>query len=365
MSNLQRGVVAIPYDFFNCRTARMPSAATMDCLEIPAESERLRQAQLSVVTHDNAGREVHPIRILTIISERIEMSKAMCMVLAAVLSATAYAGDKSLEGIACRSVHLSYQNVPDAAVFCNEVKIEQSAPGTYFCVCGFSQGYYGIQELADGKKLILFSVWDPGDQNNPEDVKEEQRVKLLHHHADVRVGRFGNEGTGGQSFVDFEWQIGETYRFAVAARRTERRTEFAAFFFYPDEKTWRHLVTFSTLTEDTAIKGTYAFVEDFRRNRVSTKLTRQAMFPNGRVMTADGKWHIVNSATFTGDGNPVVNIDSGLRDNQFWIATGGSISNAHNPLNGVMKRTTDVAVADAPDDLNTIVTQWLNSGNAR
>ena len=341
------------------------SAAAQDFLEIPAESARLQFTWQSDVKSVKTGREVHSCSFLRMISGQIDMSKAICLLLTATLPATAFASDKSLEGIACRSVHLSYQNVPDASVFCNEVHVDQSAPGTYFCVCGFSQGYYGLQQLADGKKLILFSVWDPGHQDDPNDVQDEQRVKLLHSHPNVRVGRCGNEGTGGQAFLDFDWKIGETYSFAVAARRAEMRTEFASFFYHPGDKAWRHLVTFSTLTDDVAIKGTYAFVEDFRRNKLSTKMTRQATFPHGRLMTHDGIWHALESAAFTGDSNPVMNIDSGLRDNQFWIATGGGITNAHNPLNQIMKRTEISLNADTANELQPIVTDWLATGNGR
>src|SRR5262249_18142465 len=107
--------------------------------------------------------------------------------------------DERLEGIACRSVHLQYR-APQGTAFYNEIAVEKSAEGTYFCVCGFNQGYYGLQELRDGKKLLIFSVWDPGKQNDPNSVADEQRVTLLYRDEAVRVGRFGNEGTGGQSF---------------------------------------------------------------------------------------------------------------------------------------------------------------------
>lgn len=269
-----------------------------------------------------------------------------------------------LEGIACRSVHLSYEKVPAAAVFYNEVQVEASADGTYFCVCGFSRGYYGIQQLADGKKVILFSVWDPGDQNDPSRVPDEQRVQRLYQHPDVRVKRFGDEGTGGQSFLDFEWKVGVTYRFAVAARRVGDRTEYASYFFHPDDKGWRHLVTFSTLTEDTQLSGYYAFIEDFRRNRVSATETRRALFSNPSVMTDGGQWQPIEAARFTGDGNPVTNIDSGLADNQFWIATGGEIVNRHNPLNAVLHRKSVERPTTPPSDLTPIVTQWLRAGDS-
>ena len=253
------------------------------------------------------------------------------------------AADKSLEGIACRSVHLQYPAEP-AAAFYNEVTVEQSAPGTYFCVCGFHKGYYGIQELADGKKLLIFSVWDPGDQNNPDDVEAEQRVKLLHQDQDVRVGRFGNEGTGGQSFYDFDWKVGETYRFVVTARPNGKRTEFGAYFFHPQEEEWKHLVTFSTLDDTGSLRGLYAFVEDFRRNRVSATKERVASYGPGWVMTEGDEWTELSKARFTADSNPVMNIDAGEREGRFFLATGGETRNDHFKLNEVMALDNDAAI---------------------
>src|SRR5262249_22286253 len=151
-----------------------------------------------------------------------------------------------LKGVACRSVHLRYP-APAGVAFYHEVTVDRSAPGTYFAVCGWDKGYYGLQELAGGKKLVIFSVWDSA-QNNPKAVAQDQRVQLLHRDRAVRVGRFGGEGTGGQSFFDYPWQAERTYRLLVTARPAGDRTEYAGHFYLPQEKAWRHLVTFSTVS---------------------------------------------------------------------------------------------------------------------
>src|SRR4051812_45498886 len=66
---------------------------------------------------------------------------------------------------AARSVHLWYP-APQAVAFYNEVTVERSTPGSYFMVCGFNHGYFGIQEKGRGEKVALFSIWDPtkGDE---------------------------------------------------------------------------------------------------------------------------------------------------------------------------------------------------------
>jgi len=69
-------------------------------------------------------------------------------------SATA---DERLKGIACRSVHLGYP-APEGLAFYTEMAVEKSADGTYFMAAGWSKGYFGLQQLAGGKKLVLFSV---------------------------------------------------------------------------------------------------------------------------------------------------------------------------------------------------------------
>jgi len=246
-------------------------------------------------------------------------------------------GDESLRGIACRSVHLGYP-APAGTAFYNEVTIDQSAEGTYFCVSAFNMGYCGLQELAKGKKVLIFSVWDPGDQNDPKAVKEDQRVKLLHKDPAVRIGRFGNEGTGGQAFLDLDWKLGETYRILITARPDGERTAYSCYFLDPQTQAWRHLATFSTLAKGKLLEGCYSFVEDFRRNRVSATQARAARFGNGWLKATSGQWIALTKARFTADANPVTNINAGIKVDQFFLITGGTTENKDAKLNGELQR---------------------------
>jgi hypothetical protein len=104
---------------------------------------------------------------------------------------------------AARSVHLRYQG-PPAVAFYNELTVNESVSGSYFMACGFRQGYFGIQERSPGQdRVVIFSVWDPGAQNDPGGVPAAQRVETLYRADDVLVRRFGGEGTGGQSFFTY------------------------------------------------------------------------------------------------------------------------------------------------------------------
>ncbi|MBI3865296.1 MAG: DUF3472 domain-containing protein [Planctomycetia bacterium] len=247
--------------------------------------------------------------------------------------------DERLAGQACRSVHLAYV-AAEGVAFYNEVTVDESAPGTYFCACGWNKGYFGIQELGNGKKVVIFSVWD-SNENDPKAVEEDKRVKLLHKDDDVRIGRFGGEGTGGQSFLDYDWNAGATCRFLVTAKINGDRTEYSGYFYGPREKTWRHLVTFSTIAGGKNLGGYYSFVEDFKRDRVSTTRVRKARFANAWIKTPTGEWQAVTKARFTADSNPATTINAGVAEDQFFLATGGETKNVDVKLNASMQLPPD------------------------
>jgi hypothetical protein len=280
------------------------------------------------------------------------MRSTLCIAtLVIIASAGSTPADEKLKGIACRSVHLGYP-APEGVSFYNEMSVEKSSDGTYFMAAGWSKGYYGIQELANGKKVVLFSVWDPTAGNDPKTVDESKRVKMLHKDDAVRVQRFGGEGTGGQSFFDYDWKIGETYRFLVTAKPDgEARTAYSGYFFVPEKKEWKHLVTFSTITKGELLKGYYSFVEDFRRNKISATKERRASFGNGWVKPAKGEWVPLDKVRFTADANPVLNIDAGASGGRYFLATGGDIENKTTKLKDTITRDSEKPNAKPPADL--------------
>ncbi len=227
---------------------------------------------------------------------------------------------------AARSVHLWY-DAPEGMAFYNEVSVEKSVPGSYFCVCGFNHGYFGIQELWGGKKVVIFSVWDPGDQNDPAKVQEENRVKVIFSGDDVKISRFGNEGTGAKSMFYTDWELNQTVRCIVKAVVENDTTIYSAFVCLSETSGWKHLATFQTKTAGDPLKGYYSFVEDFRRNGESAKQIRNASFGNGWVKSIDGIWHPLTSAVFTADNTKSDRIDSGVKENRFYLQNGGDTVN--------------------------------------
>jgi hypothetical protein len=227
---------------------------------------------------------------------------------------------------AARSVHLSW-TAPEGTIFYNEMTVEQSTPGSYFMAAGWNTGYFGIQELNRAtNKVVIFSVWDPTKGDNPSAVPAEQRVEVLHGDPDVRIKRFGGEGTGGQSMWSYNWRLGETNRFCLRAKVQGEKTAYAAYFFVPEQQRWKHLATFRTTTKGSPLKGYYSFVEDFRRDTKSVGEVRRARFGNGWVKPVTGDWVTLRQARFTASGatwEAKENINAGLSGQEFFLATGG------------------------------------------
>jgi hypothetical protein len=250
---------------------------------------------------------------------------------------------------AARSVHLQYPG-PEADAFYNELTVEQSVPGSYFMACGFRHGYFGIQEQSRGQKVVIFSVWDPTKGDDAKNVPLEQRVEVLHQDKDVEVKRFGGEGTGGQSFFKFDWKTGDTYRFCVRAKVEDQKTAYSGYFYLPETKTWKHLVTFRTKTGGDRLKGLYSFVEDFKRDTKSATQSRRAVFSNGWVHA--GEWKPLLTAGFTASSSTweaKETIDAGIADGRFYLQTGGDTKTS-TPLNSKIERPTapDSTPPDVP-----------------
>lgn len=244
--------------------------------------------------------------------------------------------DPAVNPRAARSVHLSYP-APEGRLFYNEVTVEESVPGSYFMVCGFARGYFGIQELGDGKKRVLFSVWDPTTGNDPTAVKTTERVEVLSQGEGVEVKRFGGEGTGGQSFWTYDWKVGNTYKFLVNSKVEGDRTRFTGYFYVPEQDRWQQMASFRTRTGGAPLKGLYSFVEDFRRDGKSAEQIRRARFGNGWLQSTAGDWVALRHARFTADGNTQLHINGAVSGDSFSLQNGGTTINT-TPLRTIMER---------------------------
>ena len=237
---------------------------------------------------------------------------------------------------AARSVHLAYY-APPAVLFYNEVTVQNVVRSSYFQVCGFGHGYFGIQELSNGKRRVLFSVWDAADfERGTHDPSLMTEVATKGD--GVTAGRFGGEGTGAQSYFEYPWKEGVTYRFIVKAEVQGKRTAFSGYFYDNDSHKWRLVSTIKTPTKGDILKGLYSFVEDFRRDIKSVTERRCAHYGNGWVKTPKGQWVEITKAIFTADATPLDNIQGSVNGARFTLATGGSSLSFVHPYENLSHR---------------------------
>ena len=212
------------------------------------------------------------------------------------------------------SVHFGYQ-LPEGDVeyFYTEVMVPEGedVPSTYFMLTGFAQGYMGIQSHENGRRTVLFSVWSPYSTDDPREIPEEDRVVCLRKGADVHVGEFGNEGSGGQSFSEYPWKTGETYKTLVQITPDGKgRTVYTGYFC--DEKgEWHLIASFRRPKTDTWYRGAHSFLECF--NPATSHRSREVHFKNQWARMADGTWVEVTKGTFTCDGTGL----SGMRGDKY------------------------------------------------
>lgn len=199
------------------------------------------------------------------------------------------------------SVHYFYTlPVSNVEYFYNEVMVteENAVNSSYFMMNGFSQGYMGIQQTTSGERKVLFSVWSPYNTDNPEDIPEEKQVKLLRKGENVTVGEFGNEGSGGQSWLNYNWKPGVLYKALVQVKPEGNGSTIYTAYFFADDK-WHLIASFSRPETDTYYTGAYSFLENF--DPVNSIYPRSVSFGNQWACLSSGRWEEVVEAKFSCD----------------------------------------------------------------
>jgi hypothetical protein len=226
------------------------------------------------------------------------------------------------------SVHLGYTVPADTEYFYSEVTVPkgQDTIGSYYMANGFTGGYFGIQVKSPSERWVLFSVWD---------ADNGAKTSLVSKGAGVVDNGFGGEGTGGQSYLAYNWVAGNTYRFITRVRPDgQGATDFSAWFFAPELGTWRYLATWKRPATTTYHARVYSFLENFIDTR--GHLGREAEYGNQWARTTDGAWSELTAARFTGDATAVngqrMDYAGGMREGRFYLRNGGFFSNVV-PLN--------------------------------
>ena len=79
---------------------------------------------------------------------------------------------------------------------------------------------WGFRPTVDTERRVLFSVWDSVDKDTNPDASKDSLVSLVDKADYVTANGFGNEGTGGQSYVKAaNWKVDQPVKFLMNVRR--------------------------------------------------------------------------------------------------------------------------------------------------
>ncbi|HTE23956.1 DUF3472 domain-containing protein [Flavitalea sp.] len=227
------------------------------------------------------------------------------------------------------SCHLNYV-VPsgDNEYFYSELVVPTGAdlPGSYFMANGFGEGYFGIQVKSATERWVLFSVWDPAEGNG--------MTTLLKKGEGVTAQRFGGEGTGGQSYLPFNWKAGTSYRFLTRGKPDGAgNTVYTSWFFAPENGTWKLMATWSRPKTSKYLTNFHGFLENFYAD--SGYLERKAFWSNQWVRLASGSWKEITQYKFsvdaTGKNKQRLDFAGGIEEGKFSLKNGGFFSKSILP----------------------------------
>lgn len=191
--------------------------------------------------------------------------------------------------------------------FYNEVVVPdgQDTEGIYFQFAGSSASYMGIQRLAGNKGKVLFSVWSSYVTDDPNQIPADYTVTVLRKGENVTAQNFGGEGSGMQSWLDWDWKTEKTYKALVRIHPNGDNTTDFTGYFGDENGNWHLMAEFRRPKHDLWYKDPYAFVEVF--DPKSGHITRSAYFTNTWGRTKDGQWHEVLNTQFHDGTNFTIN----------------------------------------------------------
>lgn len=244
------------------------------------------------------------------------------------------------------SVHLSYETPDNTNLkwFYSELTVPEGKDpaGSFFMANGFGEGYFGIQVNSDSERRVLFSVWSPYQTDNPDEIPEDQRIQLIKKGDDVQTGEFGNEGSGGQSFLRYNWLAGYTYRFLNSVEPDgDGNTVYTAYFYSPQLQEWILIAQFLRPKTNTWYTRPHAFLESFLPQ--NGFIRRKGFYHNQWAADTDGNWHELPTATFTGDDIAQtgyrLDFDGGIEDQRMFFMENGGFFVGETSLGSKFERT--------------------------
>ncbi|WP_129715472.1 DUF5077 domain-containing protein [Pedobacter sp. SYP-B3415] len=215
------------------------------------------------------------------------------------------------------SCHLKYHVPANTQWFYSELNVPpgQDKVGSYFMANGFTGGYFGMQVNSATERRILFSVWDP----------ENGATSLVRKGTDVTSNGFGGEGTGGQSYLVYNWAAGATHKFLLKAEPSASGTNYTAWFCAGGSSIWKLVAEWKRPNINSYLTGMYSFIENFYPEQ--GYLQRSCNYGNQWYKTTLGNWTEVSEASFSYDATASakqrMDFQGGVNGNSFYLKNGG------------------------------------------
>ena len=192
----------------------------------------------------------------------------------------------------------------------------------------------------------MFSVWSPFQTDDPSKIPADKKIILLKKGKDVVTREFGNEGSGGQSFLRYNWKAGETYKFLLKGEPVKNNyTNYTAWFYSPTERQWRLIASFSRPATNTYLTRLHSFLENFVPE--TGNITRQAYYQNQWVRTKGGEWKPITQAKFTYDNTAKqgyrLDYSGGTENGKFYLRNCGFF-NESTPYQSVFSRPANTSL---------------------
>lgn len=221
----------------------------------------------------------------------------------------------------------------------------QDIIGSYFACNGTQRDYAGIQVNSATERRILFSVWSALETDDPSQMgKYSPRLVRVNNDPEykdlITYTAFGNEGSGGQSYMKYLWEAGKTYKMLTRVRPHPQSDKYPystlhKAWFHNGEKwifiaEWRRMElepadNGGKVTQPAWYEKVYHFTENF--DVTQGHKSRYAIWNNDWYVSANGYWQECTSYRLTHD----VRYDRGER-----IDHAGGIMPAGSPYAGAL-----------------------------
>ena len=171
-------------------------------------------------------------------------------------------------------------------------------------------GYFGLQVLGSGEKVVIMSLWDAFCQDKAGNVTMIKPQVLFPKDAQIteHTPETNGEGSFVQCMFPFEWETGKDYRFLLEQQTSEQGTElFILSLMEPEGEEQTVLFCFDSGMTGVWMDSISGFVENFVPEMAGWP--RSLEFWNVRALTrSSGAWENAAAVDFC------VNSSLGIKD---------------------------------------------------